>query len=383
MSESPEPEKQAQEQSQSSNMLEMEQKLIDFILAGSRPVLSILLAFLVSGVIIALQGINPFVAYSVLLEGAFGSVFAIANTCVRTTPLLIGALGMTLGVRGGLFNVGAEGQLYIGAAAATAVGLIPLPVPSWLHITLALVAGILGGSFWALLPAYLRAYRGISEIVVTIMLNFVAIYLVSYLVHEPRLLAEEGASYAQSRTILPSTFLPILVPGTSMHTGILLAVALAFVLHFVLKYTAFGFRTRMVGANPDAAYYAGISVKRSLFTTFLIVGGFSGLMGAVEILGLKHSLFDMFSGGMGYETVSVALLGGVNPLGVLGSAFFFGGLRAGGNLMQQTVGVASSMVQVIQALAVLFLAGFGMSKRRARPRKTTPKLDLEKKQVKG
>jgi general nucleoside transport system permease protein len=371
-------EKHPKLQPESSNLLDVEQKLIDFILAGSRPVLSILLAFLVSGVIIALQGINPFEAYRVLLEGAFGSVYAIANTCVRTTPLLIGALGMTLGVRGGIFNVGAEGQLYIGAAAATAVGLIPLPVPSWLHITLALIAGILGGSFWALLPAFLRAFRGISEIVVTIMLNFVGIYLVSYLVHEPRLLAEEGASYAQSRTILQSTFLPILVPGTSMHIGILIAVALAFILHFVLNYTEFGFRTRMVGANPDAASYAGVKVKYSLFTTFLIVGGFSGLMGAVEILGLKHSLYDLFSGGMGYETVSVALLGGVNPLGVLGSAFFFGGLRAGGNLMQQTVGVASSMVQVIQALAVLFLAGFGMSKRRTNPRKTTPRLDRNK-----
>lgn len=370
-------------QPESNDLLDKQQKLIDFILAGSRPVLSILLAFLVSGVIIALQGINPFQAYAVLLEGAFGSVFAIANTCVRTTPLLIGALGMTLGVRGGLFNVGAEGQLYIGAAAATTVGLIPLPVPSWLHITLALIAGILGGAFWALLPAYLRAFRGISEIVVTIMLNFVGIYLVSYLVHEPRLLAQEGASYAQSRSIVDTAFLPILVKGTSMHIGIIIAVALAFILHFVLNYTAFGFRTRMVGANPDAAYYAGVNVRYSLFTTFLIVGGFSGLMGAVEILGLKHSLYDLFSGGMGYETVSVALLGGVNPLGVLGSAFFFGGLRAGGNLMQQTVGVASSMVQVIQALAVLFLAGFGMSKRKARPRKATPQVEIEKNQVKG
>ncbi len=209
------------------NYLELQQKLIDFFVAGSRPILSILLAFLVSGVMIMLQGINPLEAYAAVLRGAFGSLVAFGNTCVKTTPLLIGALGMTLGVRGGLFNVGGEGQLYLGAAAATAVGLIPLPVPGWLHALLAMLAGVLGGSLWALLPAFLRAYRGVSEIVVTIMLNFVGIYLVSYLVHEPRLLAQEGASYAQSRTILDSATLPILVKGTSLHLGIVIAVLLA------------------------------------------------------------------------------------------------------------------------------------------------------------
>ena len=346
------------------NLIELQERLIDLFTAASRPVLSIILAFLVSGVIIFLQGINPLEAYSAVLRGAFGSLVAIGNTCVRTTPLLIGALGMTLGIRGGLFNVGGEGQIYTGAAAATAVALIPLPVPGWLHIILAMCAGILGGSLWALLPGYLRAFRGVSEIVITIMLNFVAIYLVSYLVHEPRLLAQEGASYAQSRTILESTYLPILVKGTSMHLGIIIAVILGLLLQFVLKKTVFGFRTRMVGANPDASNYVGVKVKRSLFVTFLIVGGFYGLAGTVEILGLKHSLYDNFSGGLGYETITVTLLGGANPIGVIIAAFFFGGLRAGGNLMQQTVGISSSMVQVIQALAVLFVIGFGMAKRK-------------------
>lgn len=357
------------EEQKSRDLLELQQGLIDFFVAGSRPILSILMAFLVAGVIIYLQGKSPLVAYAAVLRGAFGSLVAIGNTCVRTTPLLIGALGMTLGIRGGLFNVGGEGQLYLGAAAATTVGLLPLPVPSWLHILLAMVAGILGGSFWALLPAFLRAFRGISEIVVSIMLNFVGIYLVSYLVHEPKLLAQEGASYAQSRTILESANLPILVKGTSMHIGIIIAVLLGIILHFVLKDTAFGFRTRMVGANPDASNYAGVKVKYSLFATFLIMGGFYGLMGTVEILGLKYSLYDNFSAGLGYETIAVALLGGANPIGVIFSAFFFGALKAGGNLMQQTVGIPSSMVQVIQALAVLFIVGFGFAKKKARVRK--------------
>jgi len=175
----------------SSNILELQQGLINFLLAGSRPIISIFLAFLVSGLIILLQGYNPLVAYLAVLQGAFGSILAIGNTCVRTTPLLIGGLGMTLGIHGGLFNVGAEGQLYVGAAAATAIGLIPLPVPPWIHVLLCMIAGALGGSLWALLPAFLRAYRGVSEIVITIMLNFVGIYFVSYLVHEPKLLAQE------------------------------------------------------------------------------------------------------------------------------------------------------------------------------------------------
>lgn len=337
-------------------------KLLDLFYVGFKPIIAILLSFVVSGIIIYLQGKNPIEAYVAIFNGAFGSLVAFANTCVRTTPLLIGALGMTLGVRGGIFNVGAEGQLYIGAAFATTVGLIPLPVPSWLHVILCMLAGVLGGSLFALLPAYLKAYRGISEIVVTIMMNFVAQYFNSYLVHDPRLLAQENASYAQSRTILDSATLPILVKGTSMHLGIVIAVILAIVLYFVIFHTRFGFRTRVVGANPVAANYAGINVKKSIITTFLIVGGFSGLMGAVEILGLKHILFDNFSGGMGFETVTVALLGGVHPFGVLAAAFFFGGLRSGGNLMQQTVGVSTFMVQVIQALSVLFIVGMGFAK---------------------
>lgn len=359
------------------NYIELQQKLIDFFTAGSRPVLAILSAFLVSGVIILVQGINPLEAYAAVVRGAFGNIVAFGNTCVKTTPLLIGALGMTLGIRGGLFNVGGEGQLYLGAAAATAVGLIPLPVPGWLHALLAMLAGILGGMFWALLPAFLRAYRGVSEIVITIMLNFVGIYLVSYLVHEPRLLAKEGASYAQSRTILDAAELPILVQGTSLHLGIVIAILLALGLFFVLRYTSFGFRTRMVGANQDASAYVGIKVRRSMFTTFLLVGGFYGLVGAIEILGFKHSLYDNFSAGMGYETITTALLGGSNPIGVIFAAFFFGGLRAGGNLMQQTVGISSSMVQVIQALAVLFLVGFGFAKQKARFKAKESETQLE------
>ncbi|MCB9420009.1 MAG: ABC transporter permease [Ardenticatenaceae bacterium] len=348
------------DQHKSIDIIKLQEKLVETFTAGSRPVLSIIMAFFVSGVIIYLQGINPVEAYAAVWRGAFGSLVAFGNTCVRTTPLLLGALGMTLGIRGGHFNVGGEGQLYIGAAAATAVALIPFPVPGWLHVLLAMIAGILGGTFWAVLPAFLRAYRGISEIVVTIMLNFVGIYLVSYFVHEPTLLAKEGASYAQSREILDTAVLPIMVKGTSMHYGIVIAVILGILLQFVLRRTAFGFRTRMVGTNPEASYYAGIKVKASLFATLLIVGGFYGLMGTVEILGLKHSLYDNFSGGLGYETIAVALMGGANPIGVIFSAFFFGGLKAGGNLMQQTVGIPSSMVQVIQALAVLFVVGFGV-----------------------
>jgi simple sugar transport system permease protein len=198
------------------------------------------------------------------------------------------------------------------------------------------------------------------------LLNFVGIYLVSYLVHEPLLLAKEGASYAQSRPILKSAYLPIIVKGTSMHFGIVIAVIMGFILHYVLKRTTFGFRTRMVGKNLDASHYVGVNVKSSLFVTLLIVGGIYGLMGGVEIVGFKHSLFDNFSAGLGYETIAVALLGGANPLGVIVAAFFFGALRAGSNLMQQSVGIASSMVQVIQALAVLFVVGFGFARRKSR-----------------
>jgi ABC-type uncharacterized transport system permease subunit len=329
------------------------------VLSGGRPILAIFLALMVSAVMILLQGANPLEAYGAMLLGSFGSVAALANTCVRAAPLLLGGLGVAIAYKAGMLNVGVEGQIYVGGSAAAAIGIIPLPIPPWLHLVLAVSAGFLGGVLWGLIPAYLKAFRGISEIVVTLMLNYVAIQLCSILVHEPSPLAEKGAFFPQSPPILASAQLPIMIKGTSLHIGIILGVVAAIFLAYVLFYTPFGMRTRMIGQNPEAARYAGVNVKKQIVIVLLLSCGLGGLAGAGEVLGLKLRLFDYFSGGLGYDAIAVALLANSNPIGVIFSAFFFGALRAGAGKMETLVGIKAPIVQVIQALAVLFVIMIG------------------------
>ena len=320
------------------------------------PLASVGAALAVSGVLITLVGADPVEAYGAMLRGAAGSVGSLATTAVRTTPLLLTGLAVALSFRAGVFNVGAEGQLYAGAALATLVALLPVGLPALVHVPLTLAAGFLGGALWALVPAYLRAYRGVSEVVTTLMLNFVGIQLVSYLV-DPITgpLGERGASYAQSHTIPESAELPILIKGTSLHAGLLIGIALAVGLFVLIKYTPIGFRLRMLGGNPVAARFAGLSSAREIVIVMLLSGGIAGLAGAAEVMGLRYRLYDRFSPGYGYDGIAVALLAGSNPLAVLGSATFFGGLRAGANAMQQATGIETSVVLIIQALTILFV----------------------------
>ncbi|NOQ96018.1 MAG: ABC transporter permease, partial [Desulfobacterales bacterium] len=254
----------------------------------------------------------------------------------------------------------------------------PLPVPAFLHVTLAVLAGFAGGLIWGYIPGYLRAYRGVSEIVVTLMLNYVGIYFINWLVEEPHPLAELNTTFPQSPIIEKSAQLPILIKGTSMHAGIILAVVLGLILYLLLRYTPFGFKTRMIGQNPEAARYAGVRVKRQILFAMLISGGFGGLAGASEVLGLKLRLFDFFVGGVGYEAIAVALLANANLLGVIFSAFFFGALKAGANKMQIVSGVESSMALIVMALAVLFVIAIGFGERRFRPKRKKDKDSTER-----
>jgi simple sugar transport system permease protein len=335
----------------------------NLLFSGGRPILAILMALLVSAGLILLYGANPLKAYSALLDGSVGSLAALANTGVRASPLILAGLGVAFALQAGLLNVGAEGQIYAGAIGATTVGIIPLPVPSWLHITLAILAAFIAGGIWGLVPAYLKAYRGISEIVISLMMNYLAIYLTSYLVHEPQPLAEKGAFYPESPMIVPGAQLPILIPGTSLHIGIIMGIVLCIGIYLLLRYTSFGFRIRLMGANPEAARYAGVKISRQIFMIIIIGSSIGGLAGAGEVLGLKLRLFDAFVGGVGYQGVAVALLANGNPLGVILAGLFFGMLKAGASKMQITVGIATSMATVIQALCVMFVIGIGFGER--------------------
>jgi simple sugar transport system permease protein len=226
-------------------------------------------------------------------------------------------------------------------------------------------------AIWALGPAYLRAYRGVNEVVATIMMNYVAIFFTSWLVHEPQPMAEPGSFFPMSKMIAPTAKLPILMSGTSLHPGFLIGIAACILFYLAIRFTPFGFRTRMLGSNPAAARYSGVNVRRQILYVLLIGAVMGGAAGVSEILGLKTRLYMDFVAGVGYESVAVALLAGGNPLGVIASALFFSALKAGGATMSVQTGVGAPMTIVIEALCVIFViaVGYGERKRLARSKK--------------
>jgi simple sugar transport system permease protein len=336
----------------------------ELVLSGVRPILGIALGLFAGGILIALSGVNPFTAYWAMLQGAFGSPHAFSNVLVRSSPLLLGGVGVALGIKAGVWNTGIEGYMYLGAIGAAVVGIQALSLPPVVHIVLSLIAAMVFAAVWGLIPGYLRAYRGVNEVTATIMLNYVAIFLTSWLVAEPQPLAEIGAFYPMSKLFQESAQLPILMRGTSLHPGAFIGLAVCVLFHFVLRYTPFGFRTRMLGANPNATRYSGVNIKRQIVLVIVIGAMLGGLAGAIEVAGLKRRVYMDFVTGVGYESVAVALLAGGNPLGVIAAALFFSSLKAGGATMSIVTGIGAPMTSVIIALCVLFVIGVGISERR-------------------
>lgn len=317
------------------------------------PVWALGLALTLGALLIALAGGNPLVAYWAVLQGAFGDLFGFGTTLTKMAPILLAGLGVALAVRGGLFNIGAEGQIYLGGLGAACVGLYVPGLPALLHVPLALLASAAAGALWALLPAWLRVRRGVNEVITTLLMNYVAIHGVSYVVNGP--LFEPGAPYPYSPPLLDTAHLPLIIPEADAHAGILLGLAAAVVLHVLLARTAAGYRLQAVGLNPQAAAYGGIPVARTMIGVMLASGALAGLAGAGEVMGLKYRLFDRFSPGYGFDAIAAAFLAGNQPLLVVPTALFFGALRSGGNLMQRAVGTPVAIVIVIQGLAIFFL----------------------------
>lgn len=304
---------------------------------------------------------SPLAVAAALGRGAFGSKDSIANTLVQTTPLLLTGLGVALAFKGKLFNIGAEGQFLLGAIFATWTGTQKLP--TLLYLPLVLLAGALGGALWAALAAALKLWRGVQEVLSTLLLNFVAMQLVAWLVRGP--LQEAVKQFPQSDKLAVPARLAFLWPGTQLHQGFLLALALAFVVWFYLSRTASGFRLRAVGAGAEAAEAAGISVSKTTWTTFLLSGALSGLAGAVQISGVTYFLADPYSKGYGYTAIAVALLANLSPLWVMVTALFFGALTAGATEVQ-TAGVSSVVIQVLQAVVLLTVLAYGYLKERGK-----------------
>jgi general nucleoside transport system permease protein len=317
------------------------------------PMIALLLALALSAIPILLAGKDPLVAYRELLVGAVGGQIRIGVSLTKTIPILFTGLSVALAFRSGLFNIGAEGQLYLGALGGT---LVALAFPEWpqpILLIASILTGFIFGAVWGLVPGYLKARYQTNEIITTIMLNYIAFWLISYLVHGP--MREPNAMFSYTREIPDGAKLPILIQGTQLHTGILIALVLVVLTYILLEHTSLGFQLRAVGANTEAAHYAGMSIRRNTLIVMGLSGGLAGLAGVTEIIGIQYRLSDFFSPGFGYDGIAVALLGANNPWGVLFSSLFFGFLRGGASVMQRRIGVPAAMALIIQGLAVFFV----------------------------
>jgi len=328
------------------------------------PVLSLLLALAVSAIPIMLAGKNPLLAYYEMLLGSVGGQIRIGVSLTKATPLLFTGLSVALAFRSGLFSIGAEGQLYMGALGGTMAALYLPGLPKPLLITASILAGFVFGAIWGLIPGYLKARHNTNEIITTIMLNYIAFWFISFLVHGP--LREPSAMFSYTYEVPDAAKLPILIKGTQLHAGFLLALALVFLTYVLIKHTSLGFQLRSVGSNPEASHYAGMNISRNILVTMALSGGLAGLAGVTEIIGVQYRLSDFFSPGFGYDGIAVALLGANTPGGVLFASLFFGMLRAGASVMQRRIGVPSYTALIIQGLAVFFVViGFGIRMLRA------------------
>ena len=324
-------------------------------------------------------------AYGAMLRGAVydpGATTAtralrpITETLTIATPLLAAGLGVALAFRAGLFNIGGQGQVLLGAVAAGYVGFA-VDLPPVLHVAAAVAAGMAAGALWAGIAGVLRARTGAHEVITTIMLNYVAVYLVAYLLARP-VLQRPGASNPISPPVAADAELPQLLGGAfRVHAGLLLALLAAAGTWWLLERSTVGFRLRAVGANPAAARTAGMSVPGAYVTVMLLAGVLTGLAGAVQVLGTERSITGGIAGSLGPDAITVALLGRSRPLGVVGAALLFGALRAGAPLMQVETGTPVDIVLVVQSVIVLLIAApplvravFGLGGRPRGPRRT-------------
>jgi ABC-type uncharacterized transport system permease subunit len=327
------------------------------------PVLAILTAIIVGGIIIWVVGGNPIAAYLGLIQGAFGTPQALSETAVWATPYIFAGLAVAFAFKGGLFNIGAEGQLALGAVASALIGY---GLPEWLHMNLspfihipmAVGLGMLAGAIWAGIPGALKAYTGGHEVINTIMMNYIALNITSFLLNGPMKDPDPLNLSARTPEIAQSARIPPIFASTALrvHWGFILALVAAGIVWWLLWKTTLGFEIRTVGSNPDAAKYAGINVKRTIIISMAISGALAGLAGAIEVTALNYRHELGFSIGYGFDAIAIALLGKTNPWGVVLAAILFGAMRNGGTRMQFLTQIPVDIISVIQALILLFVA---------------------------
>ncbi|NLL44020.1 MAG: ABC transporter permease [Firmicutes bacterium] len=317
------------------------------------PLVAVILALAIGAGFILFVGENPLAAYKILFVESFGSLRNLATTLQRATPLMFTGMAVAFGYRAGLFNIGAEGQLYIGAFAAAWVGFTFTGLPRLIHLPLAIVGGMLGGALWGSIPGYLKAKLGVHEVINTIMLNFVALYLTDWLATGP---FHGGSWVPETARIKATAALTRLYPPTRLSTGLFLALLAALAVYLVLWKTKQGYELRAVGLNPHAAEYGGINVAKNTILAMAISGALAGLAGTEQILGLHNRFIVRFSADLGFMGIAVALLGKNHPFGVILAAILFGALQTGSAAMDRLTAVPRELITIIQALIIFFVA---------------------------
>jgi len=316
--------------------IKLEKRIIESRLISSiYSLISVILALIISGFILEIQGINPIYAYSIILTQVFGTLTGISESIVKAIPLILCGAGLTLAFKAKIWNIGAEGQLLLGAIAATGIALYLGEIPPYIIIPLIFIGGFIAGAIWALIPAILKAYFNINEVIVTTMMNYIAIELVRYLIYGPWRGAKEWGYPITDE--IPNTAKLLYIPGTRIHIQtLIIALISVIIIYVIMTRTVFGYEIKVVGENPDAAKYAGINSAKIMVLVMIISGGLAGIAGVGEIAGIHFRLRypESISLGYGFTAIIVAWLAKLNPIGGILTAFFFGGLLVGGHALK-------------------------------------------------
>ena len=312
-----------------------------------------LITIIVGILLLGLAGVNPFEAMGKFINGIFGNINGFFEIFVKATPLIFTGLGCAVAFRTGFFNIGAEGQFYMGAVAATFVALNFTQVPGPIRILIAIIAGFLSGGIWALIAAIFKAKFNISEIIVTIMLNYIAINFTGLAVRT--FLMDPSGSVPQSARIESEAAFSLLMPPTRLNIGFIIAIAAVILVWILIQKTTIGYELKVVGMNQRAAKCNGISVMKNIIISAVLSGGLAGIAGVVEVLGIQKKLIEGISSDCGYTAVLIALLACNKPLGVFGVAIGFAAMQVGANSMQRQMGVTSSIVNILVGLVVLLI----------------------------
>lgn len=317
------------------------------------PVVALVCALSISGLIISVFGVNPLEALKYIIIGSFGSTWNIAITLVKATPLMLAGLGLVVCYRTGLISVGAEGQIIVGGFTAAMAGIYLVALPAPLLLPIMVLAGAIGGGIWGAIPGYLKARMGVSEVINTIMLNYIAFFLINYLVDVP--FRDPEGYFPQTALLQVNAILPRIWPGTRLHLGFVLGLLGAVLVYILMWRLPLGYQLRATGSNRTTAEFAGLKVNRNIVLSMTIAGAFAGVAGMSEIAGIHKRVISGFSSEYGFDAMAVALLGRKHPLGTIIAAIFFGALRVGASEMQRVLQVPASLIFVVQGLIIIFI----------------------------